>query len=185
MKIEPLAIPEVKVITPARHQDGRGFLSEIWQQNAWVDAGILSDFVQDNHSFSVEKGIVRGLHFQTPPMAQAKLVLVITGAIFDVAVDLRKNATTFGQHVTAILSAQNGQQILIPKGFAHGFCTLEPNTHVIYKLSAPYAPDHDKGLLWSDPALGIDWPVDPSQAEVSAKDQVQPLLAELPNYFAG
>ncbi len=183
MKIEPLAIPEVKMITPTRHQDARGFLSEIWQQGAWVDAGVISDFVQDNHSFSMEKGIVRGLHFQTPPMAQTKLVLVITGAIFDVAVDLRKNAATFGQHVTVTLSAQNGQQILIPKGFAHGFCTLEPNTHVIYKLSVPYAPDHDKGLLWSDPALGIDWPVDPNEAKVSAKDQVQPLLAELPNYF--
>jgi len=183
MQIEPLAIPEVKVITPARHRDARGFLSEVWRQDALVDAGVTSAFVQDNHSFSTEKDIVRGLHFQTPPMAQIKLVFVVTGAIYDVAVDLRKNAATFGQHVAATLTAQNGRQILIPKGFAHGFCTLEPNTHVMYKLSAPYAPDSDKGLLWSDPALGIDWPVDPHKAKVSAKDQVQPLLAELPNYF--
>lgn len=183
MRVEPLQIPEVRLITPPRFTDPRGYFSETYNRRDLAQAGIDMAFVQDNQSLSVAAGTVRGLHFQTPPHAQAKLVRVIRGAILDVAVDIRRGSPTFGRHVHAVLSAENGSQMLIPEGFAHGFCTLEANTDVLYKASDYYAPEHDKGLAWNDPALGIDWPVSEAEATLSDKDRAQPALARLPAYF--
>ncbi len=180
---EDLAIPEVKVLRPARHGDHRGFFSEAYSRKSFAEAGIDMDFVQDNHSLSAEKGTVRGLHFQVPPFAQHKLVRVTRGAIFDVAVDIRTGSPTYGQHVSGIISADEWNQIFIPIGFAHGLVTLEPDTEVLYKVSDYYAPDCDKGLLWNDPALGIDWQIDPDAAILSDKDTKHPALADLPAYF--
>lgn len=185
MDVERLAIPEVMVITPARHGDQRGFLSEVFNAERFrAVAGIDVAFVQDNHSYSRGRGIVRGLHFQTPPAAQDKVVRVARGAILDVAVDLRHGAPTFGQHVAAEISAENWRQMFIPKGFAHGFCTLTEETEVLYKVSAGYAPAHDKGVRWDDPALGIDWPVASQAAILSDKDRKQPPFEALPSYFS-
>jgi dTDP-4-dehydrorhamnose 3,5-epimerase len=183
MQVQCLAIPEVKIVTPVRHADERGFFSEVYNQAAFAAAGIDIAFVQDNHSLSVPQGTVRGLHFQTPPFAQAKLIRVLRGAIIDVAVDLRRGSPTFGQHVSAIISAAEGNQILVPVGFAHGLATLEPDTEILYKVSAPYSREHDKGLLWNDPALNIAWPVGAEAAVLSAKDREQPFLAQIGNPF--
>lgn len=183
MEVEKLVIPEVKLVTPKVFRDERGFFSETYNSRALAEAGIEAAFVQDNHSFSVARGTIRGLHFQIPPYAQDKLVRVTRGAIFDVAVDIHTGSPTYGQHVTAVLSAENWRQIWVPKGFAHGFCTLEPDTEVIYKVSDYYAPDCDKGLAWNDPEFNIDWPVEETAAIVSEKDRVHPRLAELPAYF--
>ena len=183
MEIEPLQIPAVKVLTPKKHGDHRGFFSEVYNRRAFAEAGIEIEFVQDNHSRSAEKGTVRGLHFQTPPFAQDKLVRVVRGAVFDVAVDLRRSSPTHGRHVGIILSASAWNQLLVPAGFAHGFMTLEPDTEVVYKVSDHYAPDHDKGLLWNDPALGIAWPIPEAEAVLSDKDRRQPRLAELVTPF--
>ena len=168
---------------PRKFGDALGFFSEVYSRRALAEVGIALEFVQDNQAFSAEVGTVRGLHFQVPPFAQAKLVRVLRGAIFDVAVDLRRGSPTYGQHVSAVLSAANWTQILVPVGFAHGLATIEPDTEVFYKVSALYAPDHDMGVLWNDPALGIDWPVDAASAILSAKDKVQPKLADLPAWF--
>ncbi len=184
MQIERLSIPEVMILTPDRYGDARGFLSETYNAQALAEAGIETDFVQDNHSLSAAKGTVRGLHFQIPPFAQAKLVRVIAGAIFDVAVDLRRGSPSYGRHVSREISAAAWNQILVPVGFAHGFCTLAPDTQVLYKVSAYYAPAHDRGLLWNDPALGIDWPVAERAAMLSDRDRRHPGLAALPAYFA-
>ncbi len=183
MNVIELSIPDVKLIVPLKRGDHRGFFSETYNKAALAEAGIELDFVQDNHSLSVDQGTVRGLHFQTPPYAQDKLVRVVRGAIFDVAVDLRKGSPTLGQHVSAVISADEWNQILVPSDFAHGFCTLEPDTEVIYKVTNYYAPAHDKGCLWNDPDLGIDWPVDAVAAIVSDKDQSFPKLSELSDYF--
>ena len=183
MQIQSLAIPDVKIITPVRHADERGYFCEVYNQAALIAHGIDIPFVQDNHSLSVPQGTVRGLHFQTPPFAQAKLVRVLRGAIIDVAVDLRRASPTFGQHVSALLSAAEGNQILVPVGFAHGFATLEPDTEILYKVSAPYSREHDKGLLWNDPALNIAWPVAPEVAVLSAKDRAQSSLSQIGNPF--
>ena len=180
---ETLAIPEVKIIRPKKHGDDRGFFSETYTARAFADIGINIAFVQDNHAFSAARGTLRGLHFQSPPFAQDKLVRVIRGAILDVAVDLRKGSPTFGQHVSAVISAKEWNQILVPIGFAHGLLTLEPDTEVIYKVSNFYSPQHDLGLLWNDPALGIDWPLNDAEPILSAKDKVQPRLSELPAHF--
>jgi dTDP-4-dehydrorhamnose 3,5-epimerase len=147
------------------------------------DRGIDVHFVQDNHSLSASKGVVRGLHFQTPPFAQAKLLRVTAGSILDVAVDIRWGSPSFGRHVAVVLCASEGNQIFIPEGFAHGYCTLEPDTEVIYKVSAYYSPEHDRGLLWSDPALGIAWPVSDEEALISEKDRQHPVLSRLPRSF--
>jgi dTDP-4-dehydrorhamnose 3,5-epimerase len=183
LTVETLSIPDVKIIRPKKHGDARGFFSETFSQKALADAGIDLAFVQDNHAFSAAQGTVRGLHFQTPPFAQDKLIRVTRGAIFDVAVDLRRGSPTYGRHVTAVISAEAWNQILIPKGFAHGLLTLEPNTEVLYKVTNYYSPAHDLGLLWNDPALGIAWPGAEADAILSAKDKVQPRLADLPAYF--
>jgi dTDP-4-dehydrorhamnose 3,5-epimerase len=179
MDVKALAIPEVKLIKPKIFRDERGFFSETYNRRAFADLGIDAEFVQDNHSLSRETGVVRGLHFQTPPRAQDKLVRVVRGAIFDVAVDIRRGSPTYGRHVSAVLSANNWCQLWVPKGFAHGFCTLEPDTEVVYKVTDLYAPECDKGIAWDDPALGIEWPVAARAAVVSDKDRRHPRLAEV------
>jgi dTDP-4-dehydrorhamnose 3,5-epimerase len=181
--IEPTAIEAVKIITPRRFGDARGWFSEVYSKKLFGEAGIELDFVQDNHSASSTKGTLRGLHFQTPPFAQDKLVRVTRGRILDVAVDLRRSSPTFGQHVAVELSQENGRQLLVPVGFAHGFCTLEDDTEVLYKVTNYYAPTHDFGLAWDDPELGIAWPVPPDQAILSEKDRKHPRLADLPWLF--
>jgi dTDP-4-dehydrorhamnose 3,5-epimerase len=183
MNVVALDIADVKLFTPKRFGDNRGFFSEVYSSRAFEAAGIGAEFVQDNHSLSADVGTIRGLHFQTPPYAQTKLVRVIRGRIFDVVVDLRRASKTFGQHVSAELSADNWSQLLVPIGFAHGFCTLEPNTEVLYKVDSYYAPAHDAGLLWSDADLGILWPVDVSQVRLSDKDSRLPLLRDFNSPF--
>ena len=183
MRVEALNIPAVKMLAPGKHGDDRGFFSETYNKKALAASGVRLEFVQDNHSFSAAKGTVRGLHFQTPPYAQDKLVRVTRGAIFDVAVDLRRSSPTYGRHVSATLSAAAWNQILVPIGFAHGLMTLEPNTEVIYKVSDYFAPEHDHGLLWNDPALGIEWPLAEHEAILSDKDRVQPRFADFATPF--
>jgi dTDP-4-dehydrorhamnose 3,5-epimerase len=184
IKVSPTGFPEVKLIVPRITCDDRGFFIETYHRKALREiAGIDVDFVQDNLSKSVKKGVVRGLHFQTQPHAQDKLVRVVHGSIFDVAVDIRVGSPTYGHHVSALLSAQNQLQLWIPKGFAHGLCTLEPETEVIYKVSAYYDQASDKGLAWDDPRLGIDWPIAAGAAILSERDRMQPRLKDLPTYF--
>ena len=179
------AIPEVKILVPKQFKDHRGFFSEIYSRKALRDllGGADIDFVQDNHSLSAEKGVLRGLHYQIAPMAQDKLVRVVHGAIFDVAVDIRKSSPTFGRHVSAVISAANWQQILVPVGFAHGFVTLEPNTQVLYKVSNYYSPQHERGIRWDDPALGIDWGISAAEAILSEKDRKNPTLSQSRDLF--
>lgn len=183
MLIQSLEIPDVKLITPKIFRDDRGFFSETYNRKDLAAGGVDADFVQDNHSLSSAKGVVRGLHFQIPPHAQAKLVRVVRGAIFDVAVDIRKSSRTYGRHVTAMLSADNWMELWVPRGFAHGFCTLEPDTEVIYKVTDYYAPACDRGLRWNDPALEIAWPVPADEAILSQKDMQHPFFADLQSYF--
>jgi len=183
MEVVNTEIPDVKIIQPKKFGDHRGFFSEAYNKRLFSEHGIGLDFVQDNHSLSGARGTIRGLHYQTPPYAQDKLIRVVRGAIFDVAVDLRKDSPTFGKHVSAVVNLEEWNQILVPIGFAHGFCTLEPNTEVIYKVTNYYAPDHDKGLLWNDPELGIEWPVSASEATLSNKDRQQPRFSELLDLF--
>ena len=177
MEIRELSIPDVKVLIPERFGDPRGSFSEVYSRRALAAAGVDIEFVQDNHSSSRRRGTVRGLHFQAPPRAQDKLVRVVRGSVFDVAVDLRRSSPTCGRHVSAVLSAEAWNQLLVPAGFAHGFMTLEPDTEVVYKVSDYYAPDHDRGLLWNDPALGIRWPIPERDAVLSDKDRGQPRFA--------
>jgi dTDP-4-dehydrorhamnose 3,5-epimerase len=183
LQIEETALAGVLVITPRRHGDARGYFSETWKRSDFRAAGIDIDFVQDNHSLSAEVGTLRGLHFQSPPHAQDKLVRVIRGRVLDVAVDLRRSSPSFGRHVAVELSAENGRQLLVPVGFAHGFVTLEPGTEVLYKVSAEYAPANDHGLAFDDPDLGIAWPLPAERLVLSEKDRRHPRLAELPAYF--
>ena len=183
MNVTELAIPDVKIITPTRHADDRGFFSEIYSRRRAESHGIELDIVQENFAFSLQKNTVRGLHFQTPPFAQAKLVQVVRGAILDFAVDLRNGSPWYGQFVSATISADNWQQILIPVGFAHGLCTLEPDTAVMYKVTTPYSPEHDTGILWNDPDIGINWPMETEDAILSAKDMTLPLLADFVSPF--
>lgn len=183
MDVVSLDIPDVKIIRPKKFGDHRGFFSETYTKKAFEAAGLHYDFVQDNQSLSAEVGTVRGLHFQLPPFAQDKLVRVVRGAILDVAVDIRKDSPTFGRHVSAVISAAEWNQILVPIGFAHGFCTLEPDTEVIYKVTNYYSPEHDRGLLWNDPELGIDWPVSADKARLSDKDHKHPTFAQLGDWF--
>jgi dTDP-4-dehydrorhamnose 3,5-epimerase len=186
MQITPLAIPDIKLLTPRKFGDDRGFFSETYNARTLASVGIHDVFVQDNHSLSGPAGTVRGLHFQKPPHAQAKLVRVVRGRIFDVAVDIRHGSPTYGQWVSAELSAGNWQQLYIPAGFAHGFCTLTPETEVCYKTSDFYEPQLDAGLHWLDPAFEITWPVSPEAATLSPKDQSLPCLADVsPAFYFG
>ena len=173
------SISAVQVLTVERHRDNRGLFSEVYNRRALLELGIDLEFVQDNHSLSVERGTVRGLHFQAPPFAQDKLVRVVRGSVFDVAVDIRSDSPTYGRHVSVVLSDEAWNQVYIPIGFAHGFMTLEPDTEVIYKVSNYYAPDHEMGLLWNDPALGIQWPILERRAVLTDKDRRHPRLTEL------
>jgi dTDP-4-dehydrorhamnose 3,5-epimerase len=172
------------LIEPKRFGDHRGFFSETFHAARLAALGFATPFVQDNHSLSAEPGTVRGLHFQTPPFAQAKLVRVARGAILDVAVDLRRGSPTYRDHAAVELSAANWRQLLVPEGFAHGFVTRAPDTEVLYKVTAYYAPEHDRGVLWSDPDLGIDWGIAPEAARLSDKDRAQPRLREIDPPFA-
>ena len=181
MKMKETKLPGVVLIEPAVFQDSRGFFMESYNFKKFSELGISVTFVQDNHSLSAEKGVLRGLHYQLNPMAQTKLVRVTAGAIFDVVVDIRKGSPTYGQWESFELSAENRLQILVPRGFAHGFCTLAPNTEVQYKVDSYYAPEYDRGIAWDDPALGIPWPVD--NPILSDKDARHPRLADAENNF--
>lgn len=183
MRRQMWPLGEVLQLTPTRHGDDRGFFCEIYNAERFAALGITDSFVQDNQSLSARKATVRGLHFQIPPAAQAKLVRVVRGAVLDVAVDIRRGSPSFGKHVTAVLSATTGNQLYIPAGFAHGFCTLEPATEIAYKVSVPYSREHDRGLLWDDPDLGIAWPVRADEAVLSDRDREHPGLADLPACF--
>lgn len=183
MVIIETAMPAVKIIEPAKFGDDRGFFSETFNYEKYKAAGIDLKAVQDNHSLSGPRGTIRGLHFQAPPHAQAKLVRVVRGSVLDVAVDIRQGSPRYGEHVAVELSAKAWNQMYIPKGFAHGFCTLEADTELLYKVDGYYAPDHDKGLAWDDPALAIDWPVPSSGAVLSDRDRRHPRLSDLGEYF--
>jgi len=183
LKISSTAIPDVRLIKLNRYLDPRGYFAETYSRRLLAGLGIDCDFVQHNQSLSASQGVVRGLHFQAPPHAQAKLLRVNGGAILDVAVDLRHGSPTYGRHVSVVLKAEDWTQIFIPAGFAHGFCTLAPDTEITYMVSRYYAPTHDRGLAWDDPDLGIDWPVRASEAILSDKDRKHPTFADLPAYF--
>lgn len=184
MIAEETKLPGVVILTPRRFGDERGFFSESWNRRAMADLGLDIDFVQDNHSLSRDIGTVRGLHFQAPPHAQAKLVRCGRGRLFDVAVDIRKGSATFGQWVGVELSFDNGRQLLIPEGFLHGFVTRAPDTEIIYKCSDFYAPDADGAVRFDDPELGIDWGLEGITPKLSAKDEAAPLMRDFDSPFA-
>ena len=183
MQIEETALPGVKIIQLDVFGDQRGSFSESYDARSYAKLGIDTVFVQDSWSTSASAGTVRGLHFQLPPHGQTKIVRVTRGKLFDVIVDLRRTSPTFGQHIALELSADSQQSVLVPEGFAHGFCTLEDDTEITYKMSDHYTPDLYKGLLWSDPALKINWPVTEAEAILSEKDLAHPLLKDLPQTF--
>ncbi len=183
MQLIPLEIPDVKLLVPKKFGDHRGFFSETYNRKTLAGLGIDKEFVQDNHSLSAEKSVVRALHYQLPPMAQDKLVRVVRGAILDVAVDVRRASPSFGRHVSAVISAENWRQIYVPIGFAHGFVTLEPNTEVIYKVTNYYSPTHERGIRWNDAALGIDWGVNEAEAVLSQRDTLHPGFQEIKELF--
>jgi dTDP-4-dehydrorhamnose 3,5-epimerase len=180
---EKLAIPCVVLIKPKKFGDARGYFMETFRQSLFEEEVGDFTFVQDNQSLSADVGTVRGLHFQLAPRAQGKLVRCIAGSILDVAVDIRTGSPTYGQFVSAELTSENGHQLWVPPGFAHGFCTLAPSTEVSYKVTDYYSPEHDRGLLWNDPVIGIDWPVDVNNVVLSGKDTAQPVLADLKDGF--
>lgn len=182
MKIEAYVLPGLYVLEPRRFGDDRGFFAETWSRRVLQEAGIDADFVQDNHSLSRRTGTVRGLHFQSAPHAQAKLVRCGRGRLFDVAVDLRKGSPTYGQWAGIELSAENGKQLFIPAGFGHGFATREADTEIVYKCSDYYAPECDGGIRWNDPDIGIDWGIDEATG-ISDKDAKAPLLADFDSPF--
>lgn len=183
MQVIETQIPDVKILVPKRFKDARGFFSETYNAQTLRSLGIDADFVQDNQSLSVEKGVVRGLHYQLAPMAQLKLVRVTRGAIIDIAVDIRRSSPTFGKSVAVELSAENWKQIIVPVGFAHGFATIEPNTEVIYKVTSYYSPAHERGIRWNDPELNLDWGFDEQAAVLSERDRKHPLFREATDLF--
>ncbi|MBY0611633.1 MAG: dTDP-4-dehydrorhamnose 3,5-epimerase [Beijerinckiaceae bacterium] len=182
--VTPQSIADVLLIKPRRFGDARGWFSETFSASAYAEFGVKAEFVQDNHSLSAAPGVIRGLHFQTPPSAQAKLVRVVRGSVFDVAVDLRRSSPTYGQWCGATLTASGGEQYFVPRGFAHGFCTLEPDTEFVYKVDGYYAPECDAGLRYDDPDLGIAWPVPEGGATVSDKDAKLPFFRDFQSPFA-
>lgn len=179
----PLALEGLVEVRPPRFGDERGFFSPVWSVEDMAEAGIELGFVQDNHSYSAARGVLRGLHYQVPPAAQHKLVRVSRGSVFDVAVDIRPGSPTFAQWAGLILSAELWNQLLVPPGFAHGFVTLEEHTEVQYKVTAPYRPEFERSIRFDDPQIGIDWPIGASEIQLSAKDQAAPLLASGPTGF--
>jgi dTDP-4-dehydrorhamnose 3,5-epimerase len=176
--ITPLAIPDVLLITPKRHGDARGWFAETWSRKALAGTTADTTFVQDNQAFSAAKGTLRGLHFQTAPTAQGKLIRALKGAVFDVAVDIRPGSPTYGRFVTAELTAEGGEQLWVPRGFAHGYCTITDDCEIFYKVDAPYSPGDEGGIAWNDPDLAIPWPV-AGEPILSGKDQVLPRLKDL------
>lgn len=178
MNVETLPIPDVKLLTPARFADARGFFSETWSERRYVALGIPGPFVQDNHALSIQAGTLRGLHMQIAPSVQGKLVHCVRGAIWDVAVDARPGSPTYGRHVAAELSAATGAQLWIPGGFLHGYVTLEPDTEVIYKVTADYDRAAERGVIWNDPDLALPWPVTADRAVLSEKDLLLPRLRD-------
>ena len=179
MEVASLEIDAVKIVRPRRFPDVRGYFVETWHKNRFAEHGIDVGFVQDNASFSRLPRTIRGLHFQRPPAAQAKLVRVLSGAVLDVAVDLRRGSSSFRRYVSAVLTAQGGEQLFVPVGFAHGFCTLEPNTEVAYKVSDFYSPEHDCGVIWNDPEIAVEWPLAGNSPVLSEKDSRLPRLSEI------
>ncbi len=184
MKLMPLAVPGVILVEPERFSDHRGFFEETYNLDRFAADGIDTVFVQDNHSLSSAAGTVRGLHFQAPPKAQAKLVRCGRGRLFDVAVDIRKGSPGFGHWIGKELSFENGRMLLIPAGFAHGFMTLEPYTEIIYKCSDTYAPETEGAIRWDDPDIGINWPLDMAEPQLSDKDKTAPFLRDIDTPFA-
>ncbi|WP_420453092.1 dTDP-4-dehydrorhamnose 3,5-epimerase [Ilumatobacter sp.] len=183
MKVVDTALAGVVEVRPVRHGDDRGWFSEVWRADVLAEAGVDVDFVQDNESFSAAVGTLRGIHYQVAPHPQAKLVRVVDGSIVDVAVDLRRSSATFGRHVAVELTAAEGNQLLVPAGFGHGFVTTSPDTRVAYKVSGRYAPECERAVRWDDPELGIDWPIDGPDPVLSTKDAAAPLLADQPDLF--
>jgi dTDP-4-dehydrorhamnose 3,5-epimerase len=183
VNVESLSIPDVKLFTPVRHRDARGFFSETWQQDRFAKAGVAGPFIQDNHVLSTGAGVVRGLHLQIGPNAQGKLVRVMRGAIWDVAVDVRHGSPTFGRYAAAEISAENWTQIWVPPGFLHGYCTLTEETEVIYKVTAPYDRAAERGVIWNDPTLAVPWPVVGQRAILSDKDLALPRFADCDAWF--
>lgn len=176
MKVIETKLDGVAIIEPDVFGDHRGFFMESYNQKKFQELGLDFNLIQDNHSLSVQAGTIRGLHYQLNPKAQTKIVRALTGAIYDVVVDIRKNSPTYGQWIGVILTAENKRQIVIPKGFAHGICTLVENTQIMYKVDEYYSPEHDRGILWNDPELGISWPT--SNPVLSDKDKNQPALRD-------
>ena len=176
-------LPALRAILPRRHRDARGFFSEVWREDIMRNAGIHLRFVQENHALSRAAGTIRGLHFQIGEAAQAKLIRCSRGSILDVAVDIRRGSPTYGRHKTIILSEQNWMQLYVPVGFAHGYCTLQPDTEVIYKVTAYYDPSSERGLAWDDPEIGIAWPVNQERAIITERDRTFSRLAALPEFF--
>lgn len=183
LDVKTTEIDGVLLLTPKRWADARGFFVETWNAERFRQAGIEAVFVQDNHSYSADAGTVRGLHYQAPPRAQGKLVRVMRGAVTDVAVDARRGSPTYGRHVRALLSAENGAQLFVPAGFLHGFATLEAHTDVAYKVTDFYSQPHDGGVLWNDPDLAIDWGIDPARAVLSDKDAKAPRFSDFKTPF--
>jgi dTDP-4-dehydrorhamnose 3,5-epimerase len=183
MKFREFDVPDLRLVVPRRFTDARGFFSEIWIDRWFREQIADLAFVQDNQTVSARKATVRGLHFQKPPMAQGKLVRVVRGSIFDVAVDIRRGSPSYRQHVVTRLDAAEGAQLWVPPGFLHGFCTLEDETEVYYKVTSYYSPSHEVGVVWNDQDLGINWPVEPKAAVLSDKDKRHPCLRDLPEYF--
>ncbi len=184
MDVKTTDLPGVLLLKPRRFGDSRGYFVETYNQRAFAKAGIEAQFVQDNQSFSAKAGTIRGLHFQTPPAAQAKLVRAQSGSVFDVAVDLRRGSPTYGRWIGETLTAEGGEQLYIPRGFAHAFCTLEDGVEVAYKVDDFYAPDCDSGLTWNDPDLNIAWPIKPEGAVLSDKDAKLGLFKDFVSPFS-
>jgi len=184
MKFQTFDIAGPALIQPLRHGDARGYFTETFRVDRFAHELGSVEFCQENESLSAKTGTIRGLHFQTEPFAQGKLVRCVSGALLDVAVDIRRGSPTFGKWIAVELSAADGRQLWVPPGFAHGFCTLEPNTMLIYKVTAYYDHASDKGLAWDDPEIGIEWPAAADPDTLSPKDRAQPKLAELPTYFS-
>jgi dTDP-4-dehydrorhamnose 3,5-epimerase len=180
--IRRLQLPDVIEIVPSRVYDDRGFFSETWNACSFAREGLAYEFVQDNYSFSTQPGVVRGLHYQLPPYAQDKLVRVARGSVLDVAVDIRRTSPTFGSWVSVEISAKAWNQVLVPKGFAHGFLALEPETEVFYKVTSPYSPEHDRAIRFDDPDIGIEWPCPGGSFRLSEKDGAAPRLADAEHF---
>ena len=184
MEFRTLALQGPIEIKPRKIEDERGYFSEIFRLREFVDRVGPVEFVQENQSLSVRSGTIRGIHFQSPPAAQGKLVRCLAGRLVDIAVDLRRGSATFGKSVSVVLSPDESNQLWVPVGFGHAFCTLEPNSIISYRVTSYYSPENDKGVAWDDPAIGIDWPSAADPETLSAKDRNQPSLAELPAYFS-